>query len=83
MVLQVGQFLHQFMDAVVIYDCDRSNRFFILIPLLLHQVVSYQVPQRFGAIGVLFSLDVLIELLEKGFMDRNTKPNYFWHWFLF
>ena len=64
-VLDMSQFPCQVSHMMIVYKRDGPDRLFIVVPLLPHQIVTNQIPQRLRAVRILALLDVQIKIIEQ------------------
>lgn len=74
-VLNVSKFPREIRHMVVIDEGNGRHRFFILIPFLAHKTISNQVSNRLGAIGVLSTLNQVIEIDEQMLIERDAESD--------
>ena len=64
---------------VVIDERDRAKCFLIFTSFLSDEVVTDEVPQGFGPVSVLPTLNVSIEIVQQMMIQRHTKPHELFH----
>ena len=75
LVLYGGELFRELPHFVIVDECDRSDDLRLpLLPLGLHQLVSDEVPDRLGAVGIPMLLEPSVELPEKLLLNRHAEP---------
>src|SRR6185437_12501064 len=74
-VLNICQFTGQVPHMMVIYERDRADRFFILIPLLADQVIADEIAQRFRSVGVFPPFDMAVECIQQMVIEGHPEAH--------
>ena len=72
MVLQVGQFLTELVQMMVIEQSYRAQGFPIILPLAPNKLLADHIPDELRAVGVLAELTQLFQLLQQGLFYGET-----------
>ena len=79
MVLQVGQFLTELVQMMVIEQSYCAQGFPIVLPLPSNELLADHIPDELRAVGVLAELAQLLQLLEQGLFYGKTQSGQFCH----
>src|SRR5215471_12783164 len=78
-MLEVGEFSGEIAHVVIIDKRHSSDRLDVFSPLLVHESVSNQIAQRFGAVRVFLAANQRVEIVEQMMIQRDPEPDKFFH----
>ncbi len=74
-MLNIGQFIAQHADVMIVYQGDGADHLAVWrLPGLFHQFVADEIAKGFGTVGVAALGDEGVEFLEKAGIDGDTNP---------